>query len=34
MKEFVRDFAPLWTVGFVGGAALGAMIFIWAYITI
>lgn len=31
MKEIIREWLPLWTVAFVGGNAIGAMIALWCF---
>ena len=34
MKNFVKQFLPLWSAAFVGGFAIGVGAFIWAYLSV
>lgn len=29
MKDFIKDYMPLWTAAFAGGFAIGVMTFVW-----
>ena len=34
MKNFVKQFLPLWSAAFAGGFAIGVLVYMWAYASI